>query len=265
MTAGWGRGWRLGLEGGEVGVGEWLGLEGCEVGVGQGMGLEGGGVGAEDGGMGSDHVVRGARRDEAGLLGEVLADAFAEDPVFNWLIPPQARGLEQRRRTFFTSMSRSYLRRGKPCYLSGGDLAGDAGAAALWAPPGGWAMPLSQVILEAVPNGLALRRHLLRGLRTQLQIERLHAAHSVPHWYLGYLGARRDQQGQGLGTQMLREVLDRADADGVPAYLESSNERNLTLYQRNGFRVVGELPALGHGPTIWRMWREPQPAPPVPG
>ena len=90
-------------------------------------------------------------------------------------------------------------------------------------------------------------------------VERLHARHSPPHWYLGYLGARRDRQGQGLGTQLLREVLAGADTDGMPAYLESSNERNLPLYQRNGFRVVGELQALGHGPTIWRMWREPQP------
>jgi ribosomal protein S18 acetylase RimI-like enzyme len=72
------------------------------------------------------------------------------------------------------------------------------------------------------------------------------------------LGARRDRQGQGLGTQLLREVLAGLDNDGVPAYLESSNERNLSLYERNGFRVVGELRALGHGPAIWRMWREPQ-------
>jgi ribosomal protein S18 acetylase RimI-like enzyme len=151
-------------------------------------------------------------------------------------------------------MSRGYLRRGKPCYLTG-----DASAAALWAAPGAWAMPLSQVILEAAPSGLAFRRRLLRALRTQLQIERLHAEQSRPHWYLGYLGTRRDRQGQGLGTQMLREILAGLDTDGVPAYLESSNERNLPLYERNGFRVVGELQALGHGPAIWRMWREPQP------
>jgi GNAT superfamily N-acetyltransferase len=203
---------------------------------------------------GGSQAVRAARRDEAGVLGEVLAEAFAEDPVFAWLIPPDLRGRDNRMRTFFTSMSRAYLRRGKPCYLSG-----DASAAALWAAPGAWAMPLSQVILEAVPSGLAFRRRLLRALRTQQQIERLHAGQSRPHWYLGYLGTRRDRQGQGLGTQMLREVLASLDTDGVPAYLESSNEQNLTLYERNGFRVVGELQALGHGPTIWRMWREPQP------
>jgi GNAT superfamily N-acetyltransferase len=203
---------------------------------------------------GGSQAVRAAGRDEAALLGEVLADAFAEDPVFAWLIPPQLRGRDNCLRMFFTSMSRSYLRRGKPCYL-----AGDASAAALWAAPGAWAMPLSQVILEAAPSALAFRRRLLRALRTQLQIERLHAGQLRPHWYLGYLGTRRDRQGQGLGTQMLRQVLAGLDTDGVPAYLESSSERNLPLYERNGFRVLGELRALGHGPTIWRMWREPQP------
>ena len=151
-------------------------------------------------------------------------------------------------------MSRGYLRQGRPCYLTG-----DASAAALWAAPGAWAMPLSQMILEAAPNGLAFGGRLFRALRTQLQVEHLHAGHSAPHWYLGYLGTRQDRQGEGLGTQMLREVLAGADDDGVPAYLESSNERNLPLYERSGFRVVGELQALGHGPTIWRMWRGPQP------
>jgi ribosomal protein S18 acetylase RimI-like enzyme len=58
---------------------------------------------------------------------------------------------------------------------------------------------------------------------------------------------------------MLREVLDKADATGVAAYLESSNERNLTLYKRHGFAVVEEIRALGHGPSIWRMWRDANP------
>jgi GNAT superfamily N-acetyltransferase len=202
---------------------------------------------------GGSPAVRAARREEAALLGQVLADGFAEDPVFAWLIPPHLRGRGNRLRTFFTSMSRGYLRQGKPCYLTA-----DASAAALWAAPGAWAMPLSQVIVEAAPNGLAFGRHLLRALRTQQQIERLHTRQSPPHWYLGYLATRRDRQGEGLGTRMLREVLTGADTDGVPAYLESSNERNLPLYERHGFRVIGELQALGHGPTIWRMWRPPQ-------
>ena len=197
--------------------------------------------------------VRTAWRGEAAVLGTVLADAFADDPVFGWLIPPEVPGRDRRMRTFFTSMSRSYLRQGKPCYI-----AGDASAAALWAAPGRWALPLGEVVRESVPMGLAFRRRLLRALAVQTQIERLHAAHGKDHWYLGYLGARRDQQNRGFGSGLLREVLAGADANGVPAYLESSNERNLPLYERNGFRVVAELKALDEGPAIWRMWREPQ-------
>ena len=198
--------------------------------------------------------VRAARRGEASLLGGILADAFAEDPVFAWLIPPHPRGRDHRMRTFFTSMSRTYLRLGKPCYLTG-----DGSAAALWGRPGRWALPAGQIALESVPSALAFRGRVLRALRVQMQIERLHARETtVPHWYLGYLGTRSSHQGQGRGAGLLREVLAGADADGVPAYLESSNERNLPLYERNGFRVVGELQALGHGPTIWRMWRGPR-------
>jgi GNAT superfamily N-acetyltransferase len=202
-------------------------------------------------GIGSPQV-RAAHRGEAALLGDALADAFAEDPVFAWLIPPRVRGRDRRMRTFFTSMSRSYLQQGKPCYV-----AGDGSAAALWAPPGGWALPGGQVVLEAAPAAQAFRGRLLRALRVQMQIERLHTGHGTPHWYLGYLGTRHGQQSQGLGTGLLLEVLAGADASGVPAYLESSNERNLPLYERNGFRVVGELRALGRGPAIWRMWRDP--------
>src|SRR5260221_13754665 len=69
---------------------------------------------------GGSQAVRAARRDEAALLGEVLAGAFAEDPVFAWLIPPPLPGRDNRLRTFFTSMSRSYLRRGKRRPLPGG-------------------------------------------------------------------------------------------------------------------------------------------------
>src|SRR5438045_9237312 len=67
---------------------------------------------------GGSQAVCAARRDEAALLGEVLADAFAEDPVFAWLIPPRPRGRDQRIPTCLTSMRRSYLLQGKPCYLS---------------------------------------------------------------------------------------------------------------------------------------------------
>lgn len=195
--------------------------------------------------------MRPATLADADLLGEVLADAFTEDPVFLWLIPATVESRDERLRAFFASMSRTYLRQGKPCHV-----AGDGSAAALWAEPGEWALSPAELAVEAEPQIAAFSGRLEEALGLQIQIESLHP-HDPPHWYLGYLGARTASQGQGLGSELLREVLTKADAQGVPAYLESSNERNLSLYRRHGFEVVGEIQTAADGPTIWRMWRDP--------
>jgi len=118
-------------------------------------------------------------------------------------------------------------------------------------------VPPAEIVRETPAMVKSFGRNLPKALRLLTQVEGLHPK-EPNHWYLGYLGTRCDSQGQGLGSAMLREVLAQADDTGTPAYLESSNERNLTLYQRHGFRVVEEIKALDDGPSIWRMWRDPQ-------
>jgi ribosomal protein S18 acetylase RimI-like enzyme len=185
-------------------------------------------------------------------LGAALADAFSDDPVFEFLIPSDATGRPARMLAYFTSISRSYLRRDKHAFI-----ADEGRGGALWAAPGHWRMPPSEIVRETPAAFKAFGRHLPRALRLLTQVEGLHPK-EPHHWYLGYLGTRCDSQGMGVGSAMLREVLAQADDTRTPAYLESSNERNLTLYQRHGFRVVEEIKALGTGPSIYRMWRDPQ-------
>jgi GNAT superfamily N-acetyltransferase len=50
-----------------------------------------------------------------------------------------------------------------------------------------------------------------------------------PHWYLAFVGCDPTCQGQGLGSALIKEGLRRCDADGLPAYLESSSPRNIPL------------------------------------
>ena len=80
-----------------------------------------------------------------------------------------------------------------------------------------------------------------------------------PHWYLNVVSTIPEQQGRGLGTAVLQPVLERCDADGARAYLESSNPRNLSLYRRNGFVDAGEI-RLPDGPSLITMWRDPREA-----
>ena len=98
-------------------------------------------------------------------------------------------------------------------------------------------------------------RRVVRGVRTQTQLSKLHPRE--PHRYLGCLGVRRSRQGRGMGGALLDEVLPRADDADAPAYVGSANRRNLSFYRRHGLEVVDEARMLGNGPTVWRMWRNP--------
>ncbi len=70
------------------------------------------------------------------------------------------------------------------------------------------------------------------------------------------LGVDPERQGQGIGGQIIAPVLERADRDGLPCYLETMKERNVAFYQKHGFEVVvddvfkGEL-------HYWTMKRPP--------
>ncbi|MGH7928642.1 MAG: GNAT family N-acetyltransferase, partial [Candidatus Binatia bacterium] len=49
------------------------------------------------------------------------------------------------------------------------------------------------------------------------------------------------QQGKGLGSALMRHALARCDGEGKAAFLESSNPKNVSLYERHGFEVVGRI------------------------
>ena len=68
-------------------------------------------------------------------------------------------------------------------------------------------------------------------------LEKLHP--SEPHYYLEFIGTDPAHQGKGMGTQLITPMVERCDTEGVPAYLESSNLRNVPFYARHGFEQVG--------------------------
>jgi ribosomal protein S18 acetylase RimI-like enzyme len=80
-----------------------------------------------------------------------------------------------------------------------------------------------------------------------------------PHWYLPLIGVDPTAQNQGHGSALLEHALGRSDADGLPAYLESSNPRNITLYQRHGFESMGTS-QVGSSPRLVPMLRQPRTA-----
>jgi ribosomal protein S18 acetylase RimI-like enzyme len=195
--------------------------------------------------------VRRAGSADIAALARTLASAFRDDPVVSWLLPHTLRNRDQRLRRMWGTTAKTYVRNGKPAYLTG-----DGQGAALWSPPGTWVPSNSDLVRDLLPMLSVFRGAIVRASKMQTQVVDAHPKRPK-HWYLYAIGTHLDSQGQGLGSALLREVLDRADAAGEPAYLESSNDRNVPLYERHGFSVVEELHIANGGPTMWRMWRDP--------
>lgn len=194
--------------------------------------------------------VRKVTPDDRKQLTAVMARAFDDDPIANWFAAQDQR----RARRIYDFMDVSYR-----ITAQGGELyTTDAlQGAAYWAAPGKWKMGTVQelMLLPAMVRTATWRRvpAIMGGLNA---IEKKHP--HEPHYYLLALGVEPDLQGHGLGTQLMAPVLERCDKERVPAYLESSKERNVPLYERNGFKVTEELVVPNGGPKIWLMWRDPK-------
>lgn len=198
-------------------------------------------------------LVRTAADADADAIAALLGRAFDDDPVWRWLLPDDASRVRRLTGLFGVLLRRVHLRHGAT-EATGRD--GGTEAAALWDPPGHWRVPVRLQAAQALPLLRILGTRVPITLRTLGEIERHHPRE--PHWYLAVLGTDPPAQGGGLGGALLRSRLDRCDAEGLPAYLESSKERNVPYYERFGFRVTRELALPGRGcPPVWLMWREP--------
>lgn len=187
-----------------------------------------------------------ANGEDAEAVASILVDGFSDDPVMRWVFRPDdfAAGAYA---MFHFIVTEATLDKGATY------LCGDS-AAAVWTPPNPEPWPEQREIafveaVSAVAEPAAIGRIVALDQATK-------AVHpQEPHWYLGMLATRCAQQGRGVGSQLMKECLAEVDAAGLPAYLESSNPRNVPFYERHGFRATKEIP-LPDGPPLTAMWRE---------
>jgi ribosomal protein S18 acetylase RimI-like enzyme len=178
-----------------------------------------------------------------------LAKAFEDDPVKLFLTGGKSLAPE-RTTPFFTAFQRIQLPHGLVFTTPGLE------AASIWAPPGEWKIPITKIVRHS-PAFLKLYGvRFFSNLGVLADMEKLHP--TEPHYYLEVIGTDPAHQGKGFGSKLMGPILDRADREGVGAYLESSKESNVSFYSRFGFEVTQELHHRRNGPTMWLMWRDPR-------
>ena len=182
--------------------------------------------------------------DEAYII-EVLVRANWEDPAARWVWPDSQQFL-----THFPSFVRAFggkaFTHGSAYYVDG------YVGAALWLPP------------DVHPDENALIALLQQTVSGQIQkdffpvLEQMGSYHPIePHWYLPLMGVDPSQQGKGFGSALLQHTLMQFDRNNKIAYLESSNPRNIPLYKRHGFELLGTI-QIGTSASIAPMLRRPK-------
>jgi GNAT superfamily N-acetyltransferase len=187
---------------------------------------------------------RPATRSELADVTATLTAAFAADPLWRWAFP-RLEDLE----VLWRFMIGSALRYRWVRLLDG------CTAATLWIPPGGTELTEQE---QAELPALLARLIGDRASEVLELMDRLEAAHphDRPHFYLSLLGTDPAHRGKGLGMALLAENLALIDAEGMPAYLESSNPVNNRRYESVGFVAVGELSTPDDAHVVTTMWRE---------
>ena len=181
-------------------------------------------------------------------MGALLSVAFTDDPFVRWLMP---RSLD------FLRDTKKHPRRAYSAAFDAGTVfvVGDFVASAVWIPPGEKA-DRSEELAQAEP-GAAVDGPAFPPEFPEL-IEKSEAFRpEAPHWYLGLIAVDLAYRGHGIGTRLLEHCLQYVDRDGLPAYLESTNAANLSLYRRFGFRDLAEV-RVGSSPPRFPMLRPEQ-------
>jgi ribosomal protein S18 acetylase RimI-like enzyme len=206
---------------------------------------------APEGGLGEIRTLEPGRYAEAG---DVLARAFLDDPLWAWLVPDT--DVRRRRLPWLFERALADLRVAT-IEAAGEPLLG----VATWIPPTtDVPAPPAWTVVGALVRLRGGFGRLVRYGREAARLEQEVGA--AASWRLGGIGVAPAAQGRGLGSALVRSGLERADADGRPVVLLTSNPVNLGFYERHGFEVAAERRLPAAGPPGWAMVRPARPAAP---
>jgi GNAT superfamily N-acetyltransferase len=170
------------------------------------------------------NVTRATPADRERVIATVVG-AFQADPAFRFFFPDDAAYPNQAA-TFAGHLFDQRVRVGTVWVAEGG------ASVAMWDAP------------STVENAPASRLVLPPDV-----MDRIGAYHAAIHaslprepgWYLGILATHPDHAGKRWGRAVMAPGLDRAATEGLPAYLETTNPRNLDLYRRAGWEILDTL------------------------
>jgi len=163
----------------------------------------------------------------------ILVDAFEQNLSVNYIIKQDQKRLTRIRKL----MEYAYTiceRYGKVVTTE------DGSCCALILFPDQKKFSFSSVLLDLrLIFGVTGIRNLLKVTKRESRINEQHPNKSI--YYLWFIAVNPGHQGKGLGSELLKALINDAKEMHRPFYLETSTLKNIPWYQKFGFQIYHEL------------------------
>ena len=169
-------------------------------------------------------------------LAQVAADAYRDYPLHNWLTKGQ---YDAKASELIMQISLKTMTEDAVIYADSEEINGFAA----------W-LPFGFTGNEALPflmnGGVSLILHAGPGIIKRLLTYETYAMNLKKEftdhydWYLYNLSIKKDAQGKGIASKLMRPMLQFCDEEGMVAYLETNKEKNVSLYKHYGFDLMKE-------------------------
>ena len=187
-------------------------------------------------------------------LAQVAADAYQDYPLHNWFTKgkydPTASKL-------IMQISLKTMTEDAVIYADGPDINGFA----VWLPFG---FTGSKTLPFLASGGLKLIFHSGLGIIGRLLAYENYAMNLKKEftdnydWYLYNLSIKKDAQGKGIASKLMKPMLNFCDNEKMVAYLETNKESNVHLYQHYDFQLAEQKPVPKSNVMHYAMTRDPK-------
>ena len=196
--------------------------------------------------------VRRLREEEIEVAAQSLSNAFFADPLQNFTFPDDAERAAKSPAHFMAALQYGH---------QFGEVYTDDGCpgALICLKPGETEITperAEQSGLTSLPEKIG-EEAFTRFFTALAYAEEIHKADvPEPHWYTMVLGVDPARQGEGYGRALLEPIFERTRSEGVPIYLETAQPKNVTFYERLGFRVLRHVIEPFSGLPLWTFRRD---------
>ena len=169
-------------------------------------------------------------------LAEVAGDAYKDYPLHNWFTKGK---YDEKASKLIMQISLRTMTEDAIIYADSEEINGFA----VWLPFG---FTGSKTLPFLFNGGLKLIFHSGLGIISRLLTYETYAMNLKKEftdnydWYLYNLSIKKDAQGKGIASKLMRPMLQFCDDEKMVAYLETNKESNVSLYNHYGFELKKE-------------------------